>query len=333
MIRVLIVDDSSFMRVKIRECLEPDPNITVVGIARNGVDAIDKAILLKPDVITMDINMPKMSGVTAVEHIMKICPTSIIIISSLEKYTAKEILNALNKGAIDYIGKDELTSNLLIEKIHLIKDAAFQPNVDKAVENGPTRVMENSFSIVGIGISTGGPKALSKFLPQILPNINASILIAQHMPPLFTQSLAERLDAESQIGVKEAQDGEALRPGYAYICPGGMHMLVEERGIISLYSKEAFPGYHFTPSADLLMASISNIYGSMALCIIMTGMGSDGLEGIKRAKKNKSYIIAQSQSSSTIYGMPKAVITNALQDEILHLNDMAKRINQLCAII
>ena len=330
MIKVLIVDDSSFMRVRIRQYLELDPNIKIIGIARNGLDAIDKAISLKPDVITMDINMPEMSGITATKHIMEKCPTPIIMISSLTHHGARETIEALNRGAIDYINKDELSDAILIEKIYLAKDAAVDSYRDKSQDSRPSKTLNRDFSVIGIGISTGGPKALSHLIPRISPNISASILIAQHMPPIFTQSLAERLDAGSAIRVKEAQDQELLQPGHVYICPGGMHMMIEKKNIISLYPKEDFPGYHFSPSADLLMASISNIYGSDALCIVMTGMGSDGLEGVKIGKKNKSYIIAQSQNSSTIYGMPKAIISNSLQDEILHLNDMAERINQLC---
>lgn len=331
MIKVLIVDDSSFMRVRIRNCLEIDPNIKIVGIARNGIDAIEKAMTLKPDVITMDINMPKMSGIAAVEHIMEKCPTPIIMVSSYTQHGAKETIEALNKGAIDYINKDELSSHLLLEKIYLAKDVIFKPLPSKVEDHEAPKNIEKSFSIVGIGISTGGPRALSHFMPRISPDINAGILIAQHMPPTFTQSLAQRLDIECKIRVKEAEDQEPIQPGYAYICPGGMHMVVQKKGIISLLPKEQFPRHHFVPSADLLMASISKVYGANALCIIMTGMGSDGLEGVRIAKENNSYIIAQSQSSSTIYGMPKAIISNNLQDEILHLDDIGDRINQLCS--
>jgi len=333
MIKVLIVDDSSFMRVKIRKCLEVDSNIRIVGIARNGKDAIDKTLLLRPDVITMDINMPEMSGITAVEHIMKTCPTSIIMVSSLTQEGAEETIEALNKGAIDYIDKDQLSSTILLEKIYLAKDAVFRPKEQQPVRSEPPKppkTVANHFTIVGIGISTGGPKALSGFIPQISPDLQASILIAQHMPAPFTRSLAERLNAESQIRIKEAEDQEILQPGYGYIGPGGMHMVVEKKGVISLYPKKDYPGYHFVPSADLLMASIAKAYNSSALCMIMTGMGSDGLEGVRIAKENKSYIIAQSQASSTIYGMPKAIISNNLQDEILHLDEVAERINLLC---
>jgi len=330
MIKVLVVDDSSFMRVKIRTLLESDPNIKVIGIARNGIEALDKVLTLKPDVITMDINMPDMSGITAVELIMKECPTPILMVSSLTYDGAKETVIALEKGAIDYIHKDQLTSELLVEKIYLAQNAVIKHPTQRSIE--PTHVsgVRKAFSVIGIGISTGGPKALAKFMPEISSDIKASIVIAQHMPPIFTNSLAERLNAISKITVKEAKNGEPMHPGCAYICPGGMHMMIEKTGIISLYPRDVFPQYRFCPSADALMSSLSKTYGPKALCIIMTGMGSDGLIGIKEAKEHGSYIIAQSQDSSTIYGMPKAVIANNLQDEIVHLDHMGERINQLC---
>jgi len=352
MIKVLIVDDSSFMRVRIRTLLETSSEIKVVGIARDGMDALRKAIILKPDVITMDINMPDMSGIEAVELIMKQCPTPIIMVSSLTYSGAHETLEALEKGAVDYIHKDNLTEKNLIEKIFIAKDAKLTvtaENVQKppgaVIQEAKEKILSDSlktvqpvvfpsghrtFSVIGIGISTGGPGALAKVLPQISPDIPASIVIAQHMPPSFTKPLAERLDRISRLSVKEAEAGEQLIPGRAYICPGGKHIMIEKKGIVSLYDKEKFAGHHYCPSASLLMSSISKVYEENALCIIMTGMGSDGLEGIIEAKKRGSYVIAQSESSSVIFGMPKAVISNNLQDEIVHLDDMADRINTLC---
>lgn len=352
MIKVLIVDDSSFMRVRIRTLLETCSEIKVVGIARDGMDAVQKTLLLKPDVITMDINMPDMSGIEAVKLIMKECPTPIIMISSMTYDGAHETLEALEKGAVDYIHKDNLTEKKLIEKIFIAKAAKLNiasENVQKLhsgriydlkeqflSENPNIQPVKNlsakprSFSIVGIGISTGGPSALAKMLPKISANIPASIVIAQHMPSSFTKPLAERLDKISQLSIKEAEDGESMLPGHAYICPGGKHMLIEKKGIITLYDRDKFPNHHYCPSASLLMSSISRVYAENALCIIMTGMGSDGLEGVAEAKKCGSYVIAQSENSSVIFGMPKAIISNNLQDEIVHLDRMADRINSLC---
>lgn len=355
MIRVLIVDDSAFMRVKIRTLLESDPEIHVVGIARTGMDALQKSLILKPDVITMDINMPDISGIQAVELIMKEYPTPIIMISSLTYNGARETLEALEMGAVDYIHKEQLTEKKLIEKIYTARYADITtiintpaqtlPHSGKLQNNGHhdfsdsiglneanTRLqtMNRDFSVIGIGISTGGPKALSKFLPLVSPDIQSSIVIAQHMPETFTKPLAERLNRESKLTVKEAENGEILHPGCAYICPGNHHVKIEKKGAISLYPKEAYPEYHYCPSADLLMSSISSVYQENALCLIMTGMGTDGLEGIKAARNQRSYVMAQSQNSSTIYGMPKAIISSNLQDEIVHLDQIAERINQLC---
>ncbi len=351
MITVLIVDDSSFMRVKIRSFLDTCPDIKVIGIARDGRDALEKTRILKPDVITMDINMPDLTGIQAVEKIMRECPTPVIMVSSLAYDGAAETVEALEKGAVDYIHKDLMTDKALIDKIRMAKDAVLNPvfpcNATVPVSTGTVRadpqevvqkerqsyeivIPQKPFRLVAIGISTGGPRALANIIPQISPDIRASIVIGQHMPPTFTKPLAERLNKESKIRVKEAVAGEPLLPGHAYVCPGGMHMMLEKRDIISLYPKENYREFHYCPSADLLMASASQTYGKSALCIIMTGMGADGMEGIKTARTQGSYVLAQSEETSTIYGMPKAVISNNLQHEIVHLGQVAGKINQLC---
>lgn len=329
MIKVLVVDDSSFMRVHIKTLLESDNDIKVIGIARTGSEAIDKTSTLKPDVITMDINMPDMSGIDAVEHILRKHPIPIVMISSLTFEGAKETIEALNKGAVDYINKTQLTKETLIAKIRMAVKATVSLPVCQLNDHAPAPLVNRSFSIIGIGISTGGPKALSKFIPEISPDIPAGIVIAQHMPPVFTKSLAERLDADSKIKVKEAEDGDLLQLGCAYILPGGMHGELKACGTISLHPKEAFPQQHYIPSVDLLMSSIAKAYGDQALCIIMTGMGSDGMQGIKEARKLGCYIMAQSENSSTIYGMPKSIVTNNLHDEIIPLEEIGYRINQL----
>lgn len=352
MIKVLIVDDSSFIRVRIRTLLETCSEIKVIGVARDGMDALRKTLVLKPDVITMDINMPDISGIETVELIMKQCPTPIIMVSSLTYDGAYETLEALEKGAVDYIHKDHLSEKALIEKILIAKDAklnAGASSTQKPVTGTIEDILEThaaevfkpqpaadlitkprSFSIIGIGISTGGPSALAKVLPGISEDIPASIVIAQHMPSNFTKPLAERLNKISRLHVKEAENGEKLIPGHAYICPGGRHIMVDQKGTVSLHDKESFAQYHYCPSASLLMSSISRLHAENAMCIIMTGMGSDGLEGIIEAKKRGSYVIAQSEDSSVIFGMPKAVISNNLQDEIVHLDNIADRINELC---
>lgn len=349
MIKVLIVDDSSFMRVKIRSFLEACPDIQIIGIARSGLDAVEKTHILKPDVITMDINMPDISGIQAVERIMRECPTRILMVSSLAFEGAAETVEALEKGAVDYIHKDTMTEKSLVEKIRMARDAVINPapsGIDSAAAEGAKPGTQESairekqsiklaapqklFRVVAIGISTGGPRALANIIPQISPDIQASIVIGQHMPPAFTKPLAERLDKDSRVRVKEAVDGELLFPGHVYICPGGMHMKLQKKDVISLYPKENYHEYHYCPSADLLMSSTSLTYGKNALLIIMTGMGSDGMEGIKTAREQGSYVLAQSEETSTIYGMPKAIISNNLQDEIVHLNQVADKINSLC---
>lgn len=335
LIKVLIADDSAFMRMQIRSLIETDPNIKVVGVARNGMEAVEKVHALRPDIVTMDIIMPRMSGIEAVERIMATCPTPVILISSLADNEVELTLRALEYGAIDYISKDQLSKDILLKKIYMaiesnpyVINQKKQPSEDKAVHGAlPSK---GSYAIVCIGISTGGPKALAEVIPNIKPDIAAPIVIAQHMPPIFTKNLAQRLDSISAVPVIEAQNNQVLQPGHVYICPGAMNIAIERRNIVSLYPKDMFDYIH-APSVDLLMETAGNTYGPETLCIIMTGMGSDGLAGIQKAKKAGSYIIAQSASTCTVFGMPKAIIQHGLHDEIVDLDNIASRINALCA--
>ncbi|WP_420840534.1 protein-glutamate methylesterase/protein-glutamine glutaminase [Caldicoprobacter algeriensis] len=335
LIKVLIADDSAFIRMRIRSLIESDPNIKVVGVARDGIEAVEKVYALRPDIVTMDIMMPRMSGIEAVEKIMATCPTPVILVSSLTSEEVELTLKALENGAIDYVSKEQISEDTLIKKIYMaIESNAYgaaqnrQLNEYKAVHGAWPP--ESSYAIVCIGISTGGPKALAEVIPNIKPGIAAPIVIAQHMPPIFTKSLAQRLDSISAVSVIEAQHNQVLQPGHVYICPGGMNIAIEKRDVVSLYPKEMFDYIH-APSVDLLMETAGKIYGPEALCIIMTGMGNDGLVGIQKAKKAGSYVIAQSASTCTIFGMPKAIIQHGLHDEIVDLENIASRINALCS--
>lgn len=334
MIKVLIADDSAFMRMRIRSLIEVDPNIKVVGVARNGMEAVEKVHTLRPDIVTMDIVMPRMSGIEAVEKIMATCPTPVILISSMTSEEVELTLRALENGAIDYIPKEQLSEEVLLKKIYMaIESNAYgaiqkkQSNQHKIVHSASPS--KSGYAIVCIGISTGGPKALAEVIPNIKPDIGVPIIIAQHMPPIFTKSLAQRLDSFSTVPVIEAQHNQVLQPSHVYICPGGMNIAIEKRDVISLYPKDMFD-YIYAPSVDLLMETAGNTYGPEALCIIMTGMGNDGLEGIQKAKKAGSYVIAQSASTCTVFGMPKAIIQYGLEDEIVDLDNIASRINALC---
>lgn len=324
MIDVLIVDDSAVMRMRIRQALEQDPAVRVVGFARNGREAVEKALALKPAVITMDIQMPDMSGIEAVRAIMSQRPVPIIMLSSLTQHGAAETILALELGAVDYLSKDAFTDQGLLSKIHDAAGAVMAPPLRRAPSfTGFGR----PYSACAIGISTGGPKALATFLPRLSPGFGAPILIAQHMPPLFTRSLAERLDALCPFPVKEAENLERLQPGWAYLCPGGFHMELADRHRMALSPKDKYPKYAYVPSADLLMASMGKVFGREALLIIMTGMGLDGTEGVRQAKACGSYILAQSEASSTIYGMPKGVIDRSLQNEIVDLEHLHEIMN------
>ena len=327
MIDVLIVDDSAVMRMRIRQALETDPSVRVVGFARNGREAVEKALALEPHVITMDIQMPHMSGIEAVRVIMAQRPMAILMLSSLTQHGAAETILALELGAVDYLSKDSLTNAGLLAKIHSAAGAAIAPICKSTPAFTGFTGYGRPYSACAIGISTGGPKALAALMPKLSPDIGAPILIAQHMPPVFTRSLAERLDALSAIRVKEAADQECLQPGWAYICPGGFHIELSDRRRIVLSPREQYPKHAYVPSADLLMASMGRVFGREALCIIMTGMGLDGTEGVRQARAFGSHILAQSEASSTIYGMPKGVIDRSLQNEIIDLERLHEVMN------
>jgi len=340
-IKVLIVDDSRFIQKVLMDILQSDDAIEVIGLAKNGEEAITMVKDLKPDVVTMDVEMPRVSGIDALKVIMDESPVPVIMLSSLTSDGAQSTLNALEFGAVDFVQKptgvfDLNSNNNKIEIINKVKIAS-RAKIHKSNKlsfNSPTpspsRLNLNSFkpsndktSIVAIGISTGGPKALQYIIPQIPKNITASFLVVQHMPPNFTKSLADRLNNISQVTVKEAEDGEVVKPGFVYIAPGDYHLRVKEIGkdvIIILGKEDSVSGHR--PSVDVMFNSIAeskitnNIVG-----VVMTGMGSDGTKGAVQLKNSKgSFIIAQDESSSIVYGMPKSVAKAGVVDKIVSLD-------------
>lgn len=370
MVRVLIVDDSAFVRRSLTMILEKDKDIQVVATAANGEEAIEMARKHDPDVITMDIEMPRMDGLTALQRIMGENPFPVIMVSSLTQEGADTTLRALEAGALDYIPK--LSSGtpdmarLDVELCAKIKAVARRKAFMRLVFNrtkspvgqragrpgaGATAPAASaspasatglysarplpqisgritSYDVVSIGVSTGGPPAVQKVLSALPANFPAPILIAQHMPAAFTGPFAKRLDGQCAISVKEAEPLERLKGGTAYICPGGKHLRLENRGgtltgVVTEEPKEAL----YKPSANVLMETTGLALGRRALGIILTGMGSDGLEGTKVLKEKGGRTIAQSEASCVVYGMPKAIVDARLADEIVDIEDMA------CAIL
>lgn len=346
MVKVLIVDDSAFMRNALSSMLSSDPEIQIVGKARDGIEAIELAEKLRPDIVTMDVEMPRMDGVTALKHIMEKNPIPVIMVSSLTVEGAKVTLDALEHGAVDFIPKNlsELSLNIvkikeiLIEKIkHIARKGVVRRSIKPMSANTieipkpiPARITgDRRINLVSIGTSTGGPKALQEILPKLPKDFPTPIVIAQHMPPNFTKPFAERLNQLSQIIVKEAEEGEPLKNGVAYVAPGSGHMRVirtkaiETRIHISSTLEE---DYIYKPSVDALMLSVAEFFPGRALGVILTGMGNDGLKGLIALKKTGGRIFAQNEETSVVYGMPRAVIEAGIADKILPLEDIAGEI-------
>ncbi|PVZ60078.1 chemotaxis response regulator protein-glutamate methylesterase [Pseudomonas sp. B1(2018)] len=373
-VKVLVVDDSGFFRRRVSEILSADSNIHVVGTATNGKEAIDQALALKPDVITMDYEMPMMDGITAVRHIMQRCPTPVLMFSSLTHEGARVTLDALDAGAVDFLPKNfedisrnpEKVKQLLCEKILSISRsnrrvshysapapvAAPAPtpapsSVGSFASSAPARPApapipvrthapaasspapkRKAYKLVAIGTSTGGPVALQRVLTQLPANFPAPIVLVQHMPAAFTKAFAERLDKLCRISVKEAEDGDILRPGLALLAPGGKQMMIDGRGAVKI-----LPGderLNYKPCVDITFGSAAKSYGDKVLAVVLTGMGADGREGARLLKQGGSSIWAQDEASCVIYGMPMAIVKAELADAVYSLDDIGKHLVEAC---
>ncbi|MFA7229063.1 MAG: chemotaxis response regulator protein-glutamate methylesterase [Melioribacteraceae bacterium] len=351
-ISVLIIDDSAFMRKSLSIMLESDPGITVVGTAKNGLEGYDLAKSLRPDIITLDVEMPVMDGLTALKKIMTDCPTSVIMVSSITTEGALATIKALELGAVDFIPK-ELSfvsvsiTNIREDLIQKVKEIVRQKSLKdrllrirnssapaippKRITNVIKDIPRIGYRAIAIGISTGGPFTLQKVLPMISDKINVPVFIVQHMPPKFTKSLAERLNGMCPLEVKEAEDNETIRPNVIYIAPGGLHMKVRSNGIKGVaiqITPDPSDSLH-RPAVDVMMNSVINVYGKHTLGIIMTGMGKDGYEAIKNLKSLGGHAIAQDEESCVVYGMPKAIVDGGLADLILPAERIAGAINRV----
>ncbi len=339
-IRVLVVDDSAFMRNAITKMITSDPEFMVVGTARDGVEAIDKVISLRPDIVTLDIEMPRMNGLEALKVIMDKSPVPVIMVSSLTTEGAKETIEALELGAIDFIPKNlsDLSINIvkikdyLINKLKAIGRRKIVPK-RRRQSCGPV-VIRKSFegqrkiSLVAIGSSTGGPRALQDIIPSLPEGFPVPILVSQHMPRNFTGPFAERLNQLSKITVKEAENEEPLMNGTVYIAPGGGHMEIFRKKAIDVRIKILSDNGDsiYKPSVDIMMISAAEVFPGRVLGVILTGMGNDGLKGMERIKHGGGRTIAQDEETSVVYGMPKVVVEAGLADKILSINEIAGEI-------
>ncbi len=330
-IRVLVVDDSAFMRKMITQILNSDPEIEVIATARDGEDAIKKVEKLRPDVVTLDVEMPRVDGLTALAYIMNKSPLPVVMLSALTGEGTKATVKALSYGAVDYIQKPSGTISLDIEKIRdeIIRKVKLAANARvrklKLENRKPKKIDFHSFTkkLVVIGASTGGPQALVEIISHLPKNIPASILVVQHMPKQFTRSFAERLDSLSEIEVEEAEEGDRIIEGKALLAPGDYHMLVNNSKI----TLDDGPKINSVrPAVDPTMISAAEAYGENVIGVILTGMGNDGAYGIKVIKEKGGTTIAQDESTSVVFGMPKAAIATGCVDKVLPLHEISKEI-------
>lgn len=317
-IRVLVVDDSAFMRKMLSDMLSSDPRIEVIDTARNGEICLEKIVKLQPDVVTLDIEMPVMDGMTTLEEIMKRHPIPVVMVSSVSDSQTKKTLQAISKGAVDFVAKPSgaisLDINLVKEEIISKVITASQAKINREQRfEMPLPTTLNNFqenkSIICIGSSTGGPRALEKILRDLPENLRAPIVIVQHMPRRFTKSLANRLDQISSISVVEAIDHQFLEEGKAYIAPGDYHMRVLKRGTrLQIKLSKEKPKRGHRPSVDVLLQSVSLLSNYNKMIIILTGMGRDGAEGIIQVKEKdqNAFVITESEKTAIINGMPSA---------------------------
>ena len=344
-IKVLVVDDSALMRKLLPLVMERDPGIRVVGTAMDGIFALKKIRTLQPDVITLDILMPRMDGLATLQQIIEEFRTPVILVSSVTEEGAQLTLKALEMGAVDFITKPkgDLSTGLeriggeLIAKIRAVARATLRKPLSLSLPHpslaskGSVRSLTSADRVVVIGISTGGPYALTTLLPALPIHFPAGLLIVQHMPEGFTTLFAERLDQICEIQVKEAEDGDLILPGRALIAPGNRHLQVKRMplGIIAELSDDPDVNGH-RPSADILFTSVASHFGPKAVGLIMTGMGSDGVEGMGKIRASGGTTLAQSEESCVIFGMPKGAIERGYVQKVLPLEELARSLQEIC---
>jgi len=336
-VRVLVVDDSALMRKLIPSILSRDPDIEVVGTAMDGAFALKKIEELQPDVVTLDLEMPRMDGMETLRLIMRNAPLPVILFSTHSKEGAYSTFKALALGAIDFVAKpkDAAAGNLdaiaghLIEKVKVAKRAGRRlqvPPVEEPAESAKKSIRSPRppNRVIAIGISTGGPNALQFVLSQIPAEFSGTILVVQHMPEGFTEMFAKRLDECCQLDVHEARSGDLLLAGRVLICPGNRHMMVRRmpRGDMAVLSDSPHVNGH-RPSADVLFHSVAQEFGPSAIGIIMTGMGEDGAEGIGAIKNSGGITIAQSEDTCVVGGMPRAAISRGFVSKVVPLDALA----------
>jgi two-component system chemotaxis response regulator CheB len=344
--RILITDDSVVVRRLLSRIIEDEPGLEVAGVAQNGRIALSKIERLVPDLVLLDIEMPEMDGLEALAELRKTHPSlPVVMFSTLTKRGAASTLDALALGASDYLTKPDTTGGMtaamelvrsqLVPKIRVLcgqpvaKPApapAPVSRVEPAAAPAPRRTHQ-AIHVVAIGVSTGGPNALMQMLPQLPAQLPGPVLVVQHMPPMFTRLLADRLDSKCALTVREAVPGAPVRPGEIWIAPGDFHMsVVREPGGCSLVLDQDPPENSCRPAADVLFRSVAEAYGGHSLAVVMTGMGQDGCRGAERIREAGGAVLAQDEASSVVWGMPGFVVRAGLADEVAPLGELASAV-------
>jgi two-component system chemotaxis response regulator CheB len=338
--RVLIVDDSAFMRKVLEEIIRTDPKMEIVGQAKDGREAISMAQSLQPDVLTMDINMPRMDGLEATQHIMTQNPRPILIVSSESRQGAASTLRALELGAIDFVTKpssgidldmksvrDELLSKLkMAAKVRVVRTAARHDPSAGTEMKSPTQSTRDAgpsdprFPLVVIAASTGGPATLMRLMPHFPKDFPAAVVLVQHMPATFTSQLSVQLTEVASIQVKEAEPNEALQAGTFYVCPGSHHLRISLTGRVKLDDGPRISGYR--PCADVAFESAAAYGGANVVGVVLTGMGNDGARGVQALKAARGWVLAQDEATSVIFGMPAEAIRTGAVDQVVGIDDM-----------
>lgn len=334
LIRVLVIDDSAFSRQTITRMLQTSPLVEVLGVARDGEEALRKTLELEPDLVTLDLEMPRMDGFTFLRLVMAKRPTPVMVISG--RAGEEDVFKALDLGAVDFIAKPTLRATLelqsiqdeLIRKVHAIRELRIEKVSDRISQVPPTiprRAPRLSVAppVVAIGSSTGGPAALMQTLGAFSEPPQCAFLVAQHMPEGFTKGFAERLDRLTPLAAKEAEGGEELIPGSVLIAPGGHHLELESRsGVIRTRVVQSTGADKYTPSVDRLFESAAKHLGSDLLAVVLTGMGDDGRSGVLSVKQAGGMVIAESEETAVIFGMPQQAIRTGVVDLVLPLHEI-----------
>jgi len=339
-IRVLVVDDSAIVRKILTESLSAEPDLEVVGTAPDPYVARDKILSLKPDVVTLDIEMPRMDGLTFLKKLMRFHPLPVIVISSLGQASCRMAIEAMRLGAVEVLAKPSGPYSVgelrlvLANKIRAAAAARVRPREAPEAEEKPAEPVAapspagpfNSALVVAIGASTGGTEAIQRILLE-MPEDSPPIVIVQHIPAGFSRAFADRLNSICRVRVKEAADGDQVEPGLALVAPGDFHMLVRRSGNSSRITVREGPRVHYQrPSVDVLFASVAEAYKQEAIGVLLTGMGSDGAEGLLKMKNTGAYTVCQDEATSVVFGMPREAIRLGAAQKILPIDQIGRDI-------